>query len=574
MERVVAMRRRIQPHAADAVASGGGELPSMPLVPRPLGRRGGGIDMEDDLASSSAAISDGPPPWQVALTETVRAMDPRARVILVARSFLHRRPMTLEQLAKRLEVTRERVRQIESTAYRRLARHAELCAAAQRLATTTGDLATVRRLAAAGFDLDRPQARILLGIAQRKGEMRKRMALVDALGVRWLVASNGTHPRGLVHAAFAELGGDGDTAVPQADLETAVLDAARPLAVDEAEAATVAASALESCAGLRSAEGQVMVWTGSLLDKSERVLRCTGRPMTAAELTAAVEPGNERSLLSQIHSPKGRERLVRTQQGAYALAGQPGITPARPVVELMADAVGGHGGRVGIHRLRRELVEMGCDADSVQMYAALDPRFVLERGIVRLREADEPLQLRRPDDEPGCLRVLTGPHAGAWSYLTTVDYWRLRGASLLLPQCFGPLLGLRLRERRSLRCGDTTLTASWNSARPYLLTGRGLTPFLRARGARDGDFLRVIAVGEGEVAILTDTPPPADAPAPDQLCARLGIPPAGRDELVDALGRALDRPAASASALLRRLRARRGDPLCTLAQTLFGELAA
>jgi RNA polymerase sigma factor (sigma-70 family) len=94
---------------------------------------------EDDAVLGDLVASDGPLPEEIvedslrseSLALALQALPERHRDVIVLRYGLEGDPRTLEDIGRRLGITRERVRQIEVEALNRLARLHELTAVAQ-----------------------------------------------------------------------------------------------------------------------------------------------------------------------------------------------------------------------------------------------------------------------------------------------------------------------------------------------------------------------------------------------------------------------------------------------------------
>ena len=111
--------------------------------------------------------------------------------------------------------------------------------------------------------------------------------------------------------------------------------------------------------------------------------------------------------------------------------------------------------------------------------------------------------------------------AGRWSFVTTVDYKKLRAQSLLIPGAVGLRLGMHPGKRTLVSVDGTLIAGSWAMS-PYIQS-KILTKMLRARGAHDGQILRLVVNDIGSVTLELDEPVPAEGIALKKIAAQIGL---------------------------------------------------
>jgi hypothetical protein len=404
--------------------------------------------------------------------------DQASQMVLTRRVFATE-PWTLDQIGKELDLTRERVRPIQSKAESRLRgllaeiefvplqwRSLELAAALGRFAPSRS--AGVRKaLARATRDIDtdfRPIVEAALLFAAGPYRMHNGWycsadtKLPTARDIHVLVDGNGVID---VDAALEWLDEHG--------LHRDHLD-----------------EWIATVGGLRRQGEKLLPWSGSVVDKCVALLSLRGTPADADALVAEIGEGhNARGVRARLFEDA---RLMRVNRRQWALR-EWGLEEYTGIADEIAQRIREWGGKASVQTLVDELVrQFGVSANSVRVYVDA-PMFVRENGSVRMRRDDEPYMI---DEElvscRGAFRV--GP--SVISYLLPVDKDVLRGSGRGCPAGLAAALGVGPGTPRSFRAADgPLLLVSWpetSALGPALGSTRG---FADAVGAEVGDYLRL-----------------------------------------------------------------------------------
>jgi hypothetical protein len=157
------------------------------------------------------------------------------------------------------------------------------------------------------------------------------------------------------------------------------------------------------------------------------------------------------------------------------------------------------------------------------MYATMRPEFVTDGDTIRLRGPDDPVPIKQPEVDDDLFRVLHGPNRGTWSWAYTVDYERMRVASINAPVPLVQILGLDHETDATVEVnGERSITVRWVANDLRVHTGTGFKTLCQSLGAVDGDEI-VLAFpgGLAATAQLRHAPDPAAGPA-DQILHRIG----------------------------------------------------
>jgi len=356
------------------------------------------------------------------------ALGNRPRRILVART-LAPRPLTLQELAADLGITRERVRQIQGTAEARLAELIE----EERFAPLRWRVHKLRSL----LDPILP--------ANSK-------ALSEAMGEA--PTSDGRGPQSVLSrlllrlAGYAEREGwmlrDGASMVGAEALEDAadedgLIDIGRVREL--LRAAGVASrdheALLTHTEGFRRFGDRVAIWKGSVADKVVRILAILGRAATPEELAQLIGEGHaERSLRNRLYDDR---RLMRVSKNTWALRAWE-MEEYTGIADEIAEEIARRDGRASLSDLVEVLTSrFGIAEASVRAYSQT-PRFVIENGTVRMRRNDEryDVALASIGDAKGCFR----DSPTSVTFCVGVDAEVLRGSGQSLPSAVAAFVGL------------------------------------------------------------------------------------------------------------------------------------
>jgi hypothetical protein len=397
--------------------------------------------------------------------------------ILRERVYPDGRAVTLAELGERLDLTRERVRQLEA----RVRKHV-----AARL-TDDGDCSGLVHLAA--------RTRRVIG------HIADGAAAIAAIDDAVVASSEEPPPDNLRRNVLLSLIGphaeeDGlfisEVAVARLD------DARRALAeiepglvlpesfvaglLEELDVRPALVGRVEGLLGVRRVGGRHVVWRGSLADKAASVLSATGEPMTMLALHECVGlECNPRSLAGQV---QGDPRIIRRGKEHYGLRSWGG-EEYTGILEELEQALEREGGRIDLEKTVETFVAtFGVSAQSVRSYAA-DRRFVRNGdGSLSLRtDADPPPNPRgRPLVETRGVFLLDG----VWHLRVEVDHDLLRGSGRPLATGAAVAAGLEPDLTLGFDYGAGSVTFSWSGSQPNIGSLRATA---LAQGCAEGDML-------------------------------------------------------------------------------------
>lgn len=373
--------------------------------------------------------------------------DERQLAIVELRMFPAGRRATLDELGSRLGVTRERVRQLESRLVEELNEARELPEvwaldhAAARLRQRLGSAAPQAAVQDALNDLlgcdHGLHARVLMALAGPY-EVREQLwqceRPIDAVKRELVSSGGGYFSREQIALLLAA----------QGVVEQHVDECLRQLPV-------------------RAHDGQLVLWTGSLSDKAQRMLDLAGEPMSRAQLHAAVgEDVNFRSLLGQVQGDARFRRLGLDRYGLAAWGGEEYTN----IVDELEQAIHRRGGSAPLAELVAELVDsFGVSEYSVRHYASL-PQFVRQSDgnlVVEHGASQRSVSLAPPELDRDL--VLLG---GVWHLRVVVDFDVLRGSGRMLRNAHAQAAGVAPGQARSFEVAGERVELSWRGKQPAL----------------------------------------------------------------------------------------------------------
>ena len=499
-----------------------------------------------DLRAWAGALASRYDPW-LPLRAFVDGLDDGDRTLVRERLVTLDRLATLEELAGRRGVTRERVRQIESKL-------------ASRLRSTAVD-----HRSALGRTVERVRAGIGLAMQVSRVEAADGLseltpAPLDALETRlllWLAGPYQVTGEWLVRRPTHK-------AVETTRTALRTITSSGPAALGHVEDALQAIGMLSSevlewivsVGGFRVHEGQVVRWGGSMADKAEAVLRLSEAPLSREELAMRVGPGtNWRSMATQLHEDP---RFKRTGIHHFGLAAWD-HDEYTGVADEIAQEIERQGGEAVLEHLITYIsTTYGVSGSSIRAYAS-GPRFDrAPSGAIRLRTEPSLRRATRPIEMTRGAFLLNG----RWGLRVRVTDQLLRGSGTTIPEAVAVGFGLEPLGTLDLDSPWGTVRMGWPSLQPHIGSIRRA---LEAMRAVDGDFV-FLAAGDGalefhhvERGILKGLD------GLDRLAAEVGSDGSNGDRL-RLVSRALGLDETSSPATVaRRLRARGEDELASLA---------
>lgn len=410
--------------------------------------------------------------WQALLDLPDRELD-----ILRGRLYPDARPLTLVQLSEQLDVTRERVRQIET----RVRKHIASCIDGKGPAASLSHLAARTRREIGPMAEQESAIAIVDSMVRGSSDappahnLRRNILLalagpyVDEAGV--LMSKAAIERLDVVRSMIAEL-------EPGASLPEGLFS----VLVEELQIPPTVSTQIERRIGIRLVNGTHVVWRGSMVDKAVSVLAAYGQPMAMGDLHEAVGfEINPRSLANTLPADRRIMRRGKEHFGLRSWGGEEysGIT------DELEQAIDGAGGRVDLEATVATFVrEFGVSAGSVRSYAT-DRRFIRDRdGSLRFRTDDDPLPAPRgrPINETRGAFLL----GGRWHLRLEVDHELLRGSGRMISTSIAMAAGLEPDLTLGFDYGGGSVTFSWSRGQPALGTLRSTA---LAHDCVEGDLL-------------------------------------------------------------------------------------
>lgn len=413
-----------------------------------------------------------------AVNEILELLDFREREVLIRRLTVDT-PETLEAIAGRLDVTRERVRQIQQKGQANLAR---------LLSTTSNRAVTwyaheIRRILGPYLPYTAAEVRLHnLSIPMPSETASLLLYLAGPYkrtnGDDWIenIAISG---RELVASAITKV----FSAAPSAAHET-LLGGLQEVGMrsDDAEAY------LRQKVKLRQWNGRWIRWQGSAVEKARAVLELLGEPATAETVTEVIGEGYS---VNTVQNGMSQDpRFMRTGKRKWGLRAW-GIEEYSGIAEEIMERIDSAGGSVNVEHLVRELVDTFPDIseNSVRMYLGT-PAFLVEGGSVRRRTDDDEWPVSSEiRDARGAF--LTSDNELRLAILVTRDV--LRGSGQSIHEAVALALGVTPgRERTFTSPDEISLRVRW---RPWSTSGPDIgsvRALATATDAQIGDMIVLI----------------------------------------------------------------------------------
>lgn len=498
------------------------------------------------------------------LTEIVTSLcTPRDQQVLVDRMLCLEGRATLSELGKRLNVTQERVRQIEDNLRRRLIskKHylsEELSNSIEEFANKAGEAFqledALQFLSSVGLetgDAGRLPATTLLFLHYAGPYKLHKSLLIQTRLVGKLEL--------LTQRLWNRLQKNKVITVDDADDMAKELEIRSPDLVDGAitELQSRHSHIYEANAGRYS-------YGPTAADRAYTVLTDEAQPIDIESLSAR----SDTALPTLLNAIAADPRIIRVNRRTYGLASW-GLEEYEGIVASIHRALHSLGGSAKLYDVADWVAErFNVSWTSVITYAASHHDFVLTQGILRIRRPDEEARgstnTRELGETAGCLLV-----DGCPTLRVTIDEHLCRGSGRPIPRPWAIKAGVRPGERLFLRSGASGVVVSWYGTEPTLGSLRDLM-FHESWPDRGLGFL--ILKGSG-LSTLTVPPPPSPSTEPSTIAAAIGsffafVPPAEGHPLAgsfwEALGESLGLQATQRvpGVILARLASRR-EPLVT-----------
>ena len=408
-------------------------------------------------------------------------LDERRTDILKARVFAVDNSDTLEQVGERHGVTRERIRQVEKQAIRYL----------EQLQSTEY----------------RPVLRRARMLRDKLGTVLPSncKGLVGALD--WAVADFGAmDEQSLAQKLFLWLAGPYKCRQDWLIADSSIVDKSKTALLDgEIGAALIPVDHVRTVLNelgiaevhhdawidylneFKRVEDGLLHFTGSILDKAERLLRYTDRPVTADELVEFARSSSVRSVRQRL---MGDPRFWRiNKQNEFVLAGTVGYDEYTGITDEIIQELEACGGGASVeHLVQKITATYGVQSSSVLAYLNT-PLFVRdEADVIRVRQDEEVVIATDISKTAGCYRV-----NDKWAWRAKVDHQLLRGSGRLFPNAFAREVGCDLGDKIVVGSAFGNVTISWLAGSTTGASIGSIRSALLGLGAAEGDYVFVIA---------------------------------------------------------------------------------
>lgn len=378
---------------------------------------------------------------------------------------------TLEELGEKFGVTGEAIRRQQE---RVLERFLEL-SSDQEFEMVRYHADVIRRRCGAALPLkDAPPEVIPADNASLVDEVFAYLAGPYRVADNWIYLQElGESPHSAVAEAFEHTASD----------FVAPLDAMIDALEERGVLRQTAQQLITECEQVRVFGTNVLRWT-THEERVGGILQHAGQPLTIDEIVDLIGmPDKARSISNHLADAPYANRVGVKR---WALTSW-GLDSYASIVEHMRQTL--TGGPAILSKLAVSMSEQfGVSPTSVKMYASMHPMFVLEHGVVRLREEDEPYRPTTDLKQTENCFVLDGE----WTYRIPVDHDVLRGSGRTIPEAFAVHLGIKPNTSTSRRCKGHDIALSWTGMAPTI---GSLRWFAQQEQLTDGDYILIRANG-------------------------------------------------------------------------------
>lgn len=385
--------------------------------------------------------------------DAVRMLDPRAAQILGTRLFADE-PATLDQLGRELQVTRERVRQIESKARGAMlgfiSEGGALAAVAESARTLIGTIRPLDEL----LELVPALGRDVETVSQPAWRVLDRLDDAYEIEDGWCVVPTMTAAETITQTLLQERADQyGVLRLDEFDL----IQSSHPERLSE-----ISASWVTHCGYIVDGDF-VLTRTQSVGDYGAAVLSMEGSPLSSQEIVDRfVFDRSPRSLGNALGSD---DRFERVDRDRWALK-EWGMDAYAGIRSVIREVVARGGGRAKLTDVVEYITaRYSVTGSSVTAYAGAAP-FATKDGIVRLATGEQGAR-RAPERTRRLFR-----RPGAWAYRIRISTDHLRGSGSVAPQAIATILDLNSGETRQLDSPLGLQAVAWTGLQPSFGTIR------------------------------------------------------------------------------------------------------
>lgn len=387
------------------------------------------------------------------LNDALGMLDPRAAQILSRRLFADK-PATLEQLGSEHQVTRERVRQIESKARGEMltfiSEGGALAAVAEYARAVIGTIRPLSEL----LELIPALERVVESVNQPAWRVLDRLDDAYEIKDSWCVVPTMTAAENMTQTLLQERANQ--YGVVRLD-EFELVQSNQPELLTK-----LRASWITHCGYIVDGDF-VLSNTQSVGDYAAGVLSIDGSPLSAQEIVERfVFDRSSRSLGNALSSD---DRFERVDRDRWALK-EWGMDAYSGIRSIIRELVARGGGRAKISDVVEYITaRYSVSGSSVTAYAGASP-FATINGIVQLATMDQGTR-RAPDRTRRLFR-----RPDAWAYRVRISTDHLRGSGSLAPQAIATILNMRAGETRQLESSLGPQAVAWTGIQPSFGTIR------------------------------------------------------------------------------------------------------
>jgi hypothetical protein len=389
------------------------------------------------------------------LERCIGELDGRAQQIL-ARRFFADQPETLDELGQWLEVTRERVRQIEAKARASMVEFLEPGGSLELVGAATRELI--------GAVLPLVDLLALMPALARSVEAVKQPAwrVLDRLDDAYEVEDGWCASPTILAAQTATLTRLQELANQHGVVRIEDLDPLNPNLSEDAGRRALQ-DWLTYSGFVLDGDCVFTIPPQSVGDRAAAILSVVGSPMASQDILDRF--GVERALSSLKNAMASDDRFERVDRDRWALT-EWGLESYRGVRALVREEVARGGGQIAMDTLVERITsKYSVTASSVVAYASAPP-FEAKAGIVRLGAADRDVR-----KSPGRTRRLYRRTDG-WLYRVKVSKDHLRGSGSVAPMAVAGILDLQYGQTRLLESALGPQSINWTGTQPAFGTIR------------------------------------------------------------------------------------------------------
>ena len=239
---------------------------------------------------------------------------------------------------------------------------------------------------------------------------------------------------------------------------------------------------------LQVADG-IIYFQGSILDKAYSLLEYFSRPMTVEEMLEYIGSDSIRSVRQRLIDDPRFWRI--NKQNEFVLAGTDGYDEYTGITDEIIQEIELCGGQAPFSHLVEKLSRIyGVKENSVIAFLST-PMFIKdENDFVRVRDVEDAIFITSDITKSSACYLLD---QGTWCWRTKIDKNSVRGSGRLIPNAFAQQLGCDIGNKVELPTELGEITLSWSLTSNVGASVGSLRHALDYFGADIGDYLFIKA---------------------------------------------------------------------------------